>query len=102
MLHLVDESSSSREGLNLLKRRSVDVGDGRVQAVDSTRDGHESITAAPESNAYPSFGVPPSTGVVEGAAFPEVEGEVGGSSMEVGDNILRSESSSLVPVDISS
>ncbi|XP_070047296.1 uncharacterized protein [Nicotiana tomentosiformis] len=76
--YLVDESSSSGEDLNPRKRRSVDVGDGTVQAVDSTRGDHEPTIVVPESGASLSSEAPLSTRAVKGVPFPKV-GVVGPS-----------------------
>lgn len=101
LLHLIDEESSPREeDLVPHKRSSVDVRDGVIQAVDSTRDDCEPTTTAFEGHADPPSEVSPLAGTVEGTPLHNAEVGIGRLLVEVAGTRLRNEPSSSRPVDI--
>lgn len=67
------------------KRRSIDVGDGTVRAMDLVRGGHEPASFMLEDDADLQSEVPPLIRVVEGVPLHNVEAGTGGPSVEIPD-----------------
>lgn len=71
--------------------RSMDVGDGTIRAVDSTRGDREPATSMFEGDANLPSEIPPSEGTVEGIHLPNAEVGVGGPPVEVAGTMLLDE-----------
>lgn len=101
VLHLVDESSSSKEEAVSLKRRIVEVGDETVGNEESRRGDPELAMAASEGGMALNIDTMPPLEDVEIAPLPEVIMEEVGRSEEA-EVIPRSDPSSSGQADVPS